>query len=40
MTLDQYGHLMDDDLDTVADKMDDIVGGCAQDVPKAPSLSE
>jgi integrase len=33
MTLDQYGHLFPDDLDDVADKMDDLVSGCAQDVP-------
>jgi integrase len=30
MTLDLYGHLFPDDLDGVADKMDDLV----QDVPK------
>ena len=34
MTLDQYGHLFPDDLDDVADKMDDLVSGCAQNVPK------
>jgi hypothetical protein len=34
MTLDQYGHLFPDDLDGVADKMDDLVSGCAQNVPK------
>jgi integrase len=33
MTLDQYGHLFPDDLDHVADKMDDLVSGCAQNVP-------
>jgi integrase len=33
MTLDQYGHLSPDDLDDVADKMDDLVSGCAQNVP-------
>jgi integrase len=33
MTLDQYGHLFPDDLDDVADKMDDLVAGCAQNVP-------
>ena len=33
MTLDQYGHLFPDDLDDVADKMDDLVSGCAQNVP-------
>ena len=33
MTLDQYGHLFPDDLDGVADKMDDLVLGCAQNVP-------
>ena len=27
MTLDQYGHLFPDDLDDVADKMDDLLGG-------------
>jgi integrase len=42
MTLDQYGHLFDDDLDDVADKMDDIVagGGCAQNVPNGLPLRE
>lgn len=34
MTLDQYGHLFPDDLDEVADKMDDLVSGCAQNVPR------
>ena len=34
MTLDQYGHLFPDDLDDVADKMDDLASGCAQNVPK------
>jgi integrase len=33
MTLDQYGHLFPDDLDDVAVKMDDLVSGCAQNVP-------
>ncbi len=36
MTLDQYGHLFPDDLDDVADKMDELVGPpakCAQNVP-------
>ena len=33
MTLDQYGHLFADDLDDVADKMDDLVSKCAQNVP-------
>ena len=33
MTLDQYGHLFPDDLDDVADKMDDLVSRCAQNVP-------
>ena len=33
MTLDQYGQLFPDDLDDVADKMDDLVGRCAQNVP-------
>jgi hypothetical protein len=30
MTLDQYGDLFPDDLDDAADKMDDLVSGCAQ----------
>lgn len=34
MTLDQYGHLFPDELDDVADRMDDLVSGCAQNVPK------
>jgi tRNA-splicing ligase RtcB len=33
MTVDQYGHLFPDDLDDVADKMDDLVSRCAQNVP-------
>ncbi len=33
MTLDQYGHLFPDDVDDVADKMDDLVSGCAHNVP-------
>jgi hypothetical protein len=33
MTLDQYGHLFPDDLDDVADKMEDLVSSCAQNVP-------
>jgi integrase len=36
MTLDQYGHVFPDDLDDVADKMDELVGPpakCAQNVP-------
>jgi integrase len=33
MTLDQYGHLFPDDLDDVADKLDALVAGCAQNVP-------
>jgi integrase len=33
ITLDQYGHLFADDLDDVADKMHDLVSGCAQNVP-------
>ena len=33
MTLDQYGHLFPDDLDDVADKMDNLVSECAQNVP-------
>lgn len=40
MTLDQYGHLFPDDLDDVADKMDDLVLGCAQNVPKEVELFE
>lgn len=36
MTLDQYGHLMEDDLDVVADGMGRLLfpGDCAQNVPK------
>lgn len=34
MTLDQYGHLFPDDLDDVADKMDDLVFDCGQNVGK------
>ena len=34
MTLDQYGHLFPDDLDDVADKMDDLVSGCAKMCPQ------
>lgn len=36
MTLDQYGHLMEDDLDVVADGMGLLLfpGACAQNVPK------
>jgi integrase len=37
MTLDQYGHLFPDDLDDVADRMDDLVSGCGQNVGKAGS---
>jgi hypothetical protein len=33
MTLDQYGHLFPDELDDVANKMDDLVSGCAQNAP-------
>ena len=33
MTLDQYGHLFPDDLDDVANKMDNVVSKCAQNVP-------
>lgn len=33
MTLDQYAHLFPDDLDDAADKMEDLVSGCAQNVP-------
>jgi integrase len=42
MTLDQYGHLFPDDLDTVADKMDELVdpsAKCAQNVPTEPEFS-
>ena len=35
MTLDQYGHLFPDDLDDVADKMDDLVSGCAQNAKES-----
>ena len=39
MTLDQYGHLFDDDLDDVADKMDDIIAADrARDVPNSLEL--
>ena len=34
MTLDQYGHLFPDDLDDVADKMDNLVVGGVQMCPK------
>ena len=37
MTLDLYGHLFPDDLDDVADKMDELVmpsAKCAQNVPR------
>jgi integrase len=34
MTLDQYGHLFPDDLDDVATRMDDLVSGGAQNLPK------
>jgi integrase len=34
MTLDLYGHLFPDDLDDAATKMDDLVSGCAQNVPE------
>jgi integrase len=40
MTLDQYGHLFPDDLDDVADKMDDLVSACAQNVPKKEADQE
>ena len=32
MTLDQYGHLFPDDLDDVANKMDELLSQCAQNV--------
>ncbi|HYX99348.1 MAG TPA: tyrosine-type recombinase/integrase, partial [Mycobacterium sp.] len=34
MTLDQYGHLFPDELDDIANKMDDLVSGFAQNGPK------
>ena len=34
MTLDQYGHLFPDDLDDVADKMDDLVSGVPKMCPQ------
>jgi len=34
ISLAQYGHLFRDDLDDVANKRDDLVSGCAQNVPK------
>jgi integrase len=34
LTLDQYGHLFPDDLDDIADRMDNLVSTCAQIVPK------
>ena len=40
MTLDQYGHLFPDDLDEVADKMDDLVSGRAQNVPTGAESGE
>ena len=40
MTLDQYGHLFPDDLDDVADKMDELVSGCAQNVPTGTDSSD
>lgn len=42
MTLDQYGHLFPDDLDDVADKMDELVcppAKCAQNGPTEPESS-
>jgi integrase len=42
MTLDQYGHLFPDDLDAVADKMDELVipsEKCAQNVPTDADLT-
>lgn len=42
MTLDNYGHLFEDDLDGVADRMGvgfrDAAARCAQNVPTAPNL--
>ncbi|MFE3360668.1 tyrosine-type recombinase/integrase, partial [Streptomyces californicus] len=42
MTLDNYGHLFDDDLDGVADRMGAglraAAGRCAQNVPNRPDL--
>jgi hypothetical protein len=40
MTLDQYGHLFPDDLDDVADKMDDLVSGCVQNMPPKGDISD
>ena len=40
MTLDQYGHLFPDDLDDVADKMDDLVSGSGRNVPKEVEILE
>jgi hypothetical protein len=34
MTLDQYGYIFPDDLDDVADKMDNPVGGSTQTCPQ------
>ena len=38
MTLDQYGHLFPDDLDDVADKMDDLVWGVPKMCPRGANL--
>jgi hypothetical protein len=35
----QYGHLFPDDLDDVADNMDDLVAGCAQMCPQRKQAS-
>jgi integrase len=40
MTLDQYGHLFPDELDDIANKMDDLVPGCAQNGPKKRNWPE
>ncbi len=40
MTLDQYGHLFPDDRDFVADKMDELVEKCAQNVPMGTDSGE
>jgi integrase len=34
MTLDQYGHLFPDELDDIANKMDDLVSGCVWVCPE------
>ena len=39
MTLDQYGHLFPDDLDDVANKMDDLVSGVPKKCPQRKQAS-